>query len=107
MGNFMEYELHVNKSSYSQCTSGRSLKVGGGAGTSWGWKFTERACTFSIPHSTVSPSAQDSDLLVPGSTGKATLCTTGVQLDQQSRLIKAHSVITSHGGSVWGCRGVL
>lgn len=102
MGNFMVYELHVNKSSYSQCTSGRSLKDGGGAGTSWGWKFTERACTFSITHSTVSQylSAQGSDLLVPGSTGKATLCTTGVQLDQQSRLIKAHSVITSHGGSV-------
>ena len=66
---------------------------------------TERACTFSITHSTMSQclSAHDSDLLVPGSMWKATLCTTGVQLNLQSRFMKAHSVIISHG---WKCLGM-
>lgn len=70
---------------------------------------TEHACTFSITHSTMSQrlSAHNSDLLVPGSMWKATLYTTGVQLDLQSRFMKAHSVIISHGGSAWGCRDVL
>lgn len=65
---------------------------------------TEHACTFSITHSTMSQclSAHNSDLLVPGSMWKATLYTTGVQLDLQSRFMKAHFDYLTQ----WKCLGM-